>query len=69
MTRNTFTHPQYSEHYFAGLEAMRIKIEQIGFDAARDAFNSHYPLSHKHVDLAAYYCAEGEIDALVQYSR
>ena len=61
------THPENQRAYHAGYESMAETIKGMGWESARDEFNLIYPHTHKHESLAAYFFAEGEIDALLKH--
>ena len=61
----TITHKEHEKDYFNGFEAMQEKINGMSFEACRDEFNRNYPVPFKHSNLAAYYYAKGELDALM----
>jgi hypothetical protein len=60
-------HQEHTESYLAGWEAMTIEVAGMGFDAARDKFNSENPISQKPSSMAAYYYACGGIDCLCMH--
>jgi hypothetical protein len=63
---HTITHPQHTEDYFKGFEAMTAKRQGMSFEACRDEFNMAHPIGFKPSSLAAYYYAKGEMVALHQ---
>jgi hypothetical protein len=63
---HTITHPQHTEDYFKGFEAMTAKRQGMSFEACRDEFNMAHPVGFKPSSLAAYYYAKGEMEALHQ---
>jgi hypothetical protein len=63
------THPEFQNTYAAGFNAKQAEINAMGFAASRDKFNMDNPVGQKHSSMAAYYYAEGEIDALVAAQR
>ena len=59
------THPEFQNTYAAGFNAKQAEINAMGFAASRDKFNMDNPVGQKHSSMAAYYYAEGEMDALI----
>ena len=57
-------HPEHTEAYFQGFDTMMLEIKGMGFDAARDKFNSDNPLNQQPSSLGAYYYAKGGLNAL-----
>lgn len=60
---------EYQRFYDLGYNAKMQEIKEIGWESARDKFNESVPIGHKFKYLFAYYCAEGEIDALVDSKK
>jgi hypothetical protein len=55
-----------SEAYYQGLEAKKQEIAEMGFEAARDKFNSENPVGQKWAgSLEGLEYANGEMQALV----
>lgn len=52
------------ESYFAGYESKRLEMAGMGFEAARDKFNSENPVGFKHATAYGSWFAYGEFDAL-----
>lgn len=50
--------------YFAGYESKMAEISGMGFEAARDKFNSENPIGFKHQTYEGSWFAYGEFDAL-----
>lgn len=50
--------------YFAGYESKKAEISGMGFDAARDKFNSENPIGFNHSTAGGSWFAYGEFDAL-----
>lgn len=53
------------EAYWEGYRSKKAEIAERGFIAARDEFNARHPRG-KPASLEDYYCAEGELQALVE---
>ena len=61
--------PEFQNAYAAGFNAKQAEIKSMGFAASRDKFNMDNPVGQKPSSIAAYYYAEGEMDALVAAQR
>jgi len=61
---HTITHTEFSTEYFAGYEAAKADISDMGFAAARDKFNMDNPVG-MHLSMSAYYYAKGFLNGLM----
>lgn len=61
--------PEFQNAYDAGFDAKQAEIKSMGFAASRDKFNMDNPVGQKFSSMAAYYYAEGEVDALLAALR
>lgn len=52
------------ESYFAGYDSKRLEMAEMGFEAARDKFNSENPVGFQHATADGSWFAYGEFDAL-----
>lgn len=63
---NTAKTTEHDNAYHAGYEAKILEIKGMGWNGARDKFNSDYPRDSRQCSMAAWHYAKGEIDALVE---
>lgn len=63
--KHFITHQEFVVDYFAGYEAAKKEISQMGFVATRNKFNLENPVGEK-MSMPAYYYAKGQIQALLE---
>ena len=62
---NTAKTPEQNEAYYKGYDSKFAEIIGMGWESARDKFNSDYPHNSRQCSMTAWHYAKGEIDALV----
>lgn len=62
---SNFLKTDHAADYFAGYEAKRAEIAQMGWAASHAKFNAENPVGVDYKSVGMYFYSEGELDALL----